>query len=314
MRIFWALSLGLALLACHGESPRTFQGYVEGEFVHVASSQAGRLDRLLVRRGDLVQAGAPLFVLEATVETAARRQAEQQLATATAQLDDLRAGKRPPEVEVVRAQLAQAEAEARNAAEQRRRDEAQYSEAIVSRAQLDDSRARDAAAAARIRELKSQLDVAQLPGRAQQIAAQQAQVEAARAALAQADWRLAEKSQRAPAAGRIDDTLYREGEWVNAGSPVLRLLPPQNLKLRFFVAESQLGSVQPGQRLALQCDGCAGDLQATIRYLGSQAEYTPPLIYSEQTRHKLVFMVEAEPDAAQAAQLHPGQPVTVQLP
>lgn len=314
MKRFAAVSLCLLLLGCGDESPRRFQGYVEGEFVYVASSQAGRLDCLLVHRGDEVQAGASLFVLEATAEAAARQQAAQQLATAEAQLADLRSGKRPPEVEVIRAQLAQAAAEAGQAAEQRRRDEAQYAEAIVSRARLDESVARDLAAAARVRELRSQLEVARLPGREQQIVAQQAQVEAAGAALAQADWKLAEKSQRAHAAARVYDTLYREGEWVNAGSPVLRLLPPQNLKLRFFVAEPQLAALQLGQRVSVRCDGCAAGLQASVRYISGEAEYTPPLIYSEQTRDKLVFMVEAEPDVAQAASLHPGQPVTVTLP
>ncbi|WP_028079269.1 HlyD family secretion protein [Solimonas soli] len=299
------------LLSACGRAPPAYQGYVEGEFVYVASSQAGRLEALAVRRGDSVQAGAPLFRLEATLEAAARQQAARQFGAAQAQLADLQTGKRAPEVAVVRAQLAQALAAARNAAEQLRRDQALIDTGAVARAQLDASRAQADSAAARVDELRRQLEVAGLPGREQQLAAAAAQAEAARAALAQADWRLAEKTLAAPDAGRVYDTLYRKGEWVAAGSPVVRLLPPGNIKLRFFVPERALGALRVGQGVRLHCDGCARDVAATIRYVSSEAEYTPPVIYSNETRDKLVFMVEAWPAPQDAAQLHPGQPVTV---
>src|SRR5690606_18435394 len=224
--------LPLWLAACGNDAAPFYQGYVEGEFVYMAASQAGRLQTLHVARGQQVQAGAPLFALEADPEAQAQREARARLASAQAQRQDLATGKRAPEVDVVRAQLAQAEAEAKRAAAQRPGDRVQFGAGGIARAQPDDSRAQAQSSAARVRELRAQLQVAGLPGRDEQLRAQDAQVEAARAALAQADWALAQKQVAAVQAARVFDTLYRVGEWVPAGSPVVRLLPPGNIKLR----------------------------------------------------------------------------------
>lgn len=302
----------VALAGCSRPPENSFQGYVEGEFVHVASSEAGRLENLPVSRGDRVAAGTPLFSLESEHEAAARRQALEQVAAAEAQLQDLQSGKRPQELDVVRAQLAQAEAEARRAEADRARDEAQFEAGGIAQAQLDRSRAAADASAARVRELAGQLDVAGLPAREDQIRAQTAQVAAARAALEQADWRLEQKAVAAPAAGLIFDTLYRVGEWVPAGRPVVRLLPPENVKVRFFVPETEIGRLALGQAVVLHCDGCAAEIPAKVTYVSTEAEYTPPVIYSNENRSKLAFMVEAQP-AADGADLHPGQPVQVDL-
>ena len=309
------VSVGVAVVAmagCSRPPEDSFQGYVEGEFVHVATSEAGRLEKLPVSRGDRVAAGTLLFSLESEHEAAARRQALEQVAAAEAQLQDLQSGKRPQELDVVRAQLAQAEAEAQRAAADRARDEAQFEAGGIAQAQLDRARAAADAAAARVRELAGQLEVAGLPAREDQIRAQTAQVAAARAALEQADWRLEQKAVAAPAAGLIFDTLYRVGEWVPAGRPVVRLLPPDHVKVRFFVPETVIGRLALGQEVVLHCDGCAADIPAKVTYVSTEAEYTPPVIYSNESRSKLVFMVEAQPAAA-GADLHPGQPVQVDL-
>ncbi|SEQ59309.1 HlyD family secretion protein [Solimonas aquatica] len=303
----------LMLSACTGEQHNSWQAYAEGEFVYIASSQSGRLDELTVKRGDQLAAGAPLFRLESQRETAARQQARGQLAVAQAQLRDLQSGRRPAELAVIQAQLAQAQAAARLSAEQLRRDEAQLAVAAISQARLDASRAGATADEARVQELQRQLQVARLPGREQQLAAQAAQVEAAAAALRQADWALEQKTVKATQAGLVYDTLYRLGEWVPAGSPVLRMLPPQNLKLRFFVSETELGRLRTGMALRARCDGCAREITAHISFISPQAEYTPPVIYSNQTRDKLVFMIEARPQAQDAGLLHPGQPLQLSL-
>ncbi|MDE2138478.1 MAG: HlyD family efflux transporter periplasmic adaptor subunit [Gammaproteobacteria bacterium] len=307
-----ALALTL-LAACSGAPRSTFQGYVEGEFVYMASSQPGRLEHLAVARGQEVDRGAPLFTLEATDERAAQQQAHAQLAASQAQLADIETGKRPPEVAVVAAQLTQAEAAARKSALQRQRDEAQFGSGGISREQLEATVALATSDAARVSELASQLEVARLPGRAEQLKAQSRQVEAARAVLEQADWRLGEKSIAAPSAGLVYDTLYREGEWVAPGSPVVRMLPPQNIKVRFYVPETVIGTLTPGRKVLLHCDGCAADVPAAISFVSKEAEYTPPVIYSNETRGKLVYMIEAHPAPADAVKLHPGQPLEVHL-
>ncbi|MBN3792153.1 HlyD family efflux transporter periplasmic adaptor subunit [Burkholderia sp. Ac-20353] len=291
----------------------TYQGYVEGEFVYLSSSQAGTLTQLAVQRGQTVAANAPVFALEAVNETAALQQAQHQLAAAQAQLGDLRTGKRPPEVNVAQAQLAQAVAQAGKAADQLARDQQQYAAGGISKQQLDDSRASAQTTAAQVRELKSQVDVARLPGRSQQIAAQAAQVDAAQAAVVEAQWKLDQKRVATPAAGLVYDTLYRIGEWVQAGNPVVQMLPPQNVKVRFFVPETVVGTLAPGRAVTIHCDGCAADVPARITYVSSEAEYTPPVIYSNESRTKLVFMIEARPAVADAPKLHPGQPVAVRL-
>lgn len=308
-----AIAVIMTITGCTRKEPAGYQGYVEGEFVHVSSAEAGRLDRLLVARGQKVSARTPLFALDSVNEAAAQRQAQQQLSAAEAQLQDLRSGKRPQELDVIRAQLAQALAKETTSTSQLVRDEAQYKAGGIAMAQLDQSRAEAQANSARVRELRSQLNVADLPAREQQIKAQSASVAAARAALDQAAWKLNQKAVAASGAALVFDTLYREGEWVKAGNPVVRLLPPENIKVRFFVPETALGALAIGRAVALHCDGCPADVPAKITYIATASEYTPPVIYSNETRSKLVYMVEAHPDAAAAPDLHPGQPVEVKL-
>ncbi|HEY2676946.1 MAG TPA: HlyD family efflux transporter periplasmic adaptor subunit [Steroidobacteraceae bacterium] len=299
--------------ACSGSGPPTYQGYVEGEFVYLSSSQAGHLERLAVSRGQPVNAGDPVFSLEAIDERAAQLQAQEQLAAAEAQLADIKTGKRPPEIAVIRAQLAQGEALAQKSAQQRERDEIQYRAGGVSREQLEASLAQASSDAAHVSELQSQLDVARLAGREQQLIAQTNQVQAARAVLAQANWRLNQKTVAAPKSGLVYDTMYREGEWVAGGSSVVSMLPPENIKVRFFVPETVLGGLSAGRKVSLHCDGCTADIAAAITYISLQAEYTPPVIYSNETRGKLVYMIEAHPTPQDAPKLHPGQPLAVQL-
>jgi HlyD family secretion protein len=311
-----AVSLAMAvaaLAACGRDSAPVYQGYVEGDYVQLASPYGGRLEHLYVQRGQAVAAGARVFALDAQDEAAARRQADEQVKAAQALLADARQGKRVPEVDVVQAQLAQARSAEEQAAQQLRRDEAQLAAGGIARAQLDDTRADHAVKAERVKELSNQLSVARLPAREHAIGAQSAQLEAARAVASQAQWRLDQKQVSAAQAALVTDTLYREGEWVPAGSPVVRLLPPENLKVRFFVPETVVGALQPGRKIALRCDGCDANLTADVSYIAREAEYTPPVIYSNETRSKLVYMIEARLAPAQAQRLHPGQPVTVTL-
>jgi HlyD family secretion protein len=309
--VFGIAVLG-TLSACSGTTPGTYQGYVEGEFVHVGSGVAGRLERLAVQRGQNVEANARLFDLESMQEGAAVKQAEEALAAAEAQLADMGTGRRTAEVDVVRAQLAQATAAERQSASQLARDTASLEAGGISQMQLEASRAKHDVDAARVRELRGQLEVAELSGRPEQIRAQESQVAAARAAAEQTRWRLEQTQMAAPQAGVVVDTLFREGEWVPAGSPVVRMLPPGNVKVRFFVPQPELNRVPIGQRVTIRCDGCtAAEVAATVSYVSTEPEYTPPIIYSNETRSKLVYMVEARPAAQDGPSLRPGQPVEV---
>ena len=131
--------------------------------------------------------------------------------------------------------------------------------------------------------------------------------------VAQAEWNFTQKAQAAPQAGLVFDTLYREGEWVDAGHPVVVLLPPEDIEVRAFVPETKIGKVHPGDQVQVFVDGISEPFKGTLRYIFPQAEYTPPVIYSEESRSKLVFMVEIDFDPETAAKLHPGQPVDVEF-
>jgi HlyD family secretion protein len=124
-----------------------------------------------------------------------------------------------------------------------------------------------------------------------------------------AQTQLARRTARAPVAGTVHQIYFREGEMVPQQRPVLSILPPGNMKVRFFVPETDLPKLSIGQDVRVTCDGCADDLSATIYYLATTAEYTPPVIYSQEERHKLVYLVQARPNKPD--QLRVGQPVSV---
>jgi HlyD family secretion protein len=314
MRHLRAILLVAAATSCGEQTNGVLQGYAEGEYLRVASPIAGQLVRLHVARGAAVKAGEPLFALEQDNEAAARRQAEEQLRQAEAQYRNLLTGKRPEEIEAARAQLEQAEASLSLSESNLARQEELVRARFVSKEAADTARFARDRDRGRVSELKAQLEAAKLAARPSEIRAAQAAAAAAREALAQAEWRLEQKSLRAPRDGRVTDTLYLQGEWVPAGSPVVTLLPPTHIKVRFFIPEGILGSVKIGQAVSMRCDGCGEPIAAQIDYISPQAEYTPPVIYSRENRSKLVFLVEARPAPNEAARLHPGQPVEVRLP
>lgn len=308
-----AYLLVLLLAGCQPAEEERFQGYIESEPVLVAAQQSGQLSSLAVRRGDAVKAGAPLFSQDQATEAAHVSEAQAQLAQARAQLANLASGKRPPELAVIEAELRDARARRRLSAEQLAREQALVAKGFVSVEALDRARTQLARDEAGIAQMTAQLASARLPGRKDERAAAEAKVAASEAALAQSTIRLEQKSQRAPVAGEVEDVFYRTGEWAAPGQPVVSILPPENIKVRFFVPEPRLGALRTGQTVAVRCDGCPATVPATIRFISPTAEYTPPVLFSEKNRHRLVFMVEAWPAPADAARLHPGQPVDVSL-
>ena len=301
------------LTACNPQGERPLQGYVEGEYVRVAAPFAGALQQLAVSRGSQVAVGAPLFSLESENEVAARRQAERELQGAEARLANLRTGKRPPEVATVAEQLKQAQAARELSASNLTRQESLAKSGFVSGAVLDDARMQLKRDTAAVAQLQAAVATANLPARPDEIRAADADAAAARDALAQADWRLAQRAIASPVTGRVNDTYYVIGDWVPAGSPVVNLLPAGNVKIRFFAPEPIIGRLKPGQALSFACDGCGAPLSATITFISDRAEFTPPVLYSKENRAKLVYLVEARPAPEVAARLNPGQPVDVTL-
>ncbi len=287
-------------------------GYVEGETMYSASPVSGRLATRAVERGARVAAGAPLFSLDPESTDADTARLEAQVAGAQAQAGDLgEARQRAPEIAISRAAEAQAAAQLIKAQQDYSRMAALAARGFASRAQLDAARAaRDAAAAARA-QTQAQIAAGQITaGRGEQIAAAQANTAAVVAALRGQRQRRREISPVAPASGIIEQTFYNPGEWVPANAPVVSVLPDDHRKVRFYVPQDRIAALQPGATIHFSCDGCGAPRTARISYIAPRSEFTPPVIYSEHARAKLVFLVEAALPVS-AAPLPPGLPVEV---
>jgi HlyD family secretion protein len=294
------------------EKPPAWQGYAEADYVNVGPVEAGLLTALYVRRGDAVVEGAPLFQQDDTVERAARDQAQRQLARATMQLANLQAAGKPTEIAQAEANLAATEATLARTRADLDRDAALLRTGFASTQTVDQRRADYRSAKAKFDAAAAALVQAQRPmGRVDEIKAQSAAVLADKAALAIAEWHLAQRSVAASIGGRVADVLAQPGEMIPAGTPVVSVLPPRNIFVRFFIAEADLSRLHLGDRVAFACDGCRGGLTGTVSYISPQAEFTPPVIYSETTRAKLVFRIEARPPPHEAALFNPGQPIEV---
>src|SRR5499433_2114769 len=131
----------------------------------------------------------------------------------------------------------------------------------------------------------------------------------AEARVGTSETRLARREGFAPVAGTIQQIYFREGEMVPAQRPVLSIMPPGNMKIRFFVSETELPKLVIGDEVKVTCDNCAPDLTARIYFIATSAEYTPPVIYSLDERNKLVYLIQARPSRPDA--LRVGQPVSV---
>ena len=307
------VSVTLLLTGCSPAPSNQFQGYIEGEYVYVAAPLSGSLTNLAVARGDSVKAGQLLFELERQSEAAALAEAGKNLAQAQAQLEDLNKGKRPTEIESLAAQLERGQADLKLASANLERQEKLGTSDVISKEELDQARAERDADQAQVSQLTADLATAKLGGRDDAIRAARAAAESQQAAWDKAKWSFDQKQQCAPAAAAVHDTLYRQGEYVVAGNPVVVLLPPENLKVRFFVPQQQLPHVHTGETVSVLPDGAPHPISATVNYISTQAEYTPPVIFSRETRANLVFMIEAKFSPADAAALRPGQPVDVVL-
>jgi HlyD family secretion protein len=270
MRRFLPLLLLLALFSCEQKHDEGWLGYGEGDFAYISAPQPGWVTRLTVERGKYVHRGDLLFVLDDTQQQANHDQAEAALTQARASLAQEQSNLAFASTELSRQNnLARA-----GAGTPTQRDQALT--------QYQQSRAR----------------ISQL----------QAQIRQMAASLSGATYSLSQRRIVAQAEGPVQDIYFRPGEYVPGATPVVSLLPPANVYARFFVPETELPNVHLGQRVRVTCDGCK-PMTATITFIASQAEFTPPVIFSVGNREKLVFKLEAR--APGGLPVHPGQPIQV---
>jgi HlyD family secretion protein len=303
----------LALAACTRVDPDRFSGYAEADLVYVGPAIGGRVQTLGVERGSRVKAGQLLFELERDSESLARAAAAARAESAASQTRNLRKGKRVDELRAIEQQLVQARASLALSSSELKRNEALVAQGFLSSNRLDEARTARDRDAARVAEVQAQLATARDAARPDEIAAAEAEQRAAESELASSRWREDQTRGIAARAGAVQDVMYRPGEWVAQGSPVVALLPDGAIKVRFFVPQAALARFRIGDSVAVSCDGCPAGMAARVAFVSDQAEYTPPVIYSNESRAKLVFMVEAKPDEKTALQLKPGQPVDVRI-
>ncbi|CDZ56565.1 HlyD family secretion protein [Neorhizobium galegae] len=290
-------------------APRPYQGWVEADTLFIGTETTGRLTKLDVAEGQATEAGAPLFKLDSLSEEAAVAAASAALAQSQAALDLSEAAqKRPEEIDVLRASEREATARLDLAEQDLDRTRVLVERGTSTRANLDTATATEAANRAALDNVRSQIILAALPARDETLRQARESVAAAKAELASAQAVLARRSVSAPATGSVETLYYRTGEVVPAGRPIVALLPPENVRIRFFVPETEIARLSLGQPIRVTCDACR-PTDAKVSFIAKTAEYTPPEIYSLEERAKLVYRVEAIPADPKA--LRPGQPVDV---
>jgi HlyD family secretion protein len=271
MKRILVLLLACGLAACAKPQSSALQGYGEADYVYLSSQDAGVIGQLFVKEGDHVSQGAPVFRID---PQRLGYEAQSARATQSAAADAVR----------------QAEANAILTQRNYQRGQELARQGFYPRAALDSDRAARDAARATLAQARRQTGAA-----------------AAQAGLAQT--RVNDTDNIAPAAGSVEQIFHRQGEVVAAGAPIVSLLPPANMKVRFFVPEDRLAQFPVGARVLVHCDGCRQDANAHVSFVAAEAQFTPPVIYSLDERQKLVFLVEARLDGI--SEVRPGAPVDV---
>lgn len=303
--------VAILLGSCRDAERVSLSGYVEIEPVRLGAALSGRLISLPLTKGQTVHPGQTAFVLEQEQESLSVAEAEAHLSQAQSQLKNLLTGKRPVEIEAIAAELLALQTALNQSDADWKRQVSLHKQGLVSDASLDLARTKRDVDAARVEQLKAQLAAAKLPAREAEIEATRASAVAAKQQLAMRQWGLQQKSISIPVGGQIDDTYFRPGEWVPSGSPVISILPPGALKIRFFIPENERSRYVVGSQILVQCDHCGSAQRARISSVAKEAEFTPPVLYNRDNRSRLVWMAEAEPLDRGRFDLRPGQPVDV---
>ncbi len=289
-------------------------GYIEGEYVNVAPIEVARIANEYVRRGDKLKAGDRIATLETADAEIAVRNAAAALAEAKAQLANILYGRRPEEIAAIEADLDAAEVQRDDAQRTLHRRRDLNARGCASQADLDSAQTAFDVAASRVHSLSANLAVAKLPARDEEILAARNKVAEAQASLDNARWRLEQRQLVAPSAGYVSDIARRVGDVAGPSAPVVSFLPDNAVKVKVYVPEAALSSLALGQWLSVHCDGCEKGLTAAITYIAREPEFTPPVIYSLESRQTLVYLIEARPANDKPLKLQPGQIVDVDLP
>lgn len=299
----------IGLAACSAGEGAPNIGYVEADWVYVAAPEAGWIVEQPVRAGTTISSGDLLFRLDTTAQEAVLAEAEARMRQSDAQARNIATGARAAEIRALEARLAEAEARLVQARMDHDRIVPLVELGLEPKARGDRVTSDVAMAEAAVEALKQDIAVARQAGRPAEREAADAATASARAAMASAAYRLSQRQVTAGMSARVEEVFLEAGEYATPGAPVLALLPEDGLKIRFFVPQAGLSTIELGEPVRVSADGLDAPLEAHISFISADAEFTPPVIYSRDAREKLVFLVEARVPAA--SPLKPGLPVEV---
>lgn len=317
---YFAAACGVFLLllsACGQEKSNEFAGYIEGRYVAISAPHGGKL-MTSVKEGHNVDVGTALFALDDGVQKRALQQATAQVAQAQAVLANLQSGARQNKMDALNARLQAAQADADYAQKEWHRHQKLLLEGAASRSRVDALRRQYQMASASVRTIQAEIRSASVGARNQQIQAAVASLQVAQVQKDEAQFQLEEQIQYSPLQGLVYRLIYETGEYVPPGRAVVQLLDMQRRKVYFFVNQNHLDSFHIGQKVLVRWDTVQGQAekstQAHIVYISDVAEYTPPVIFSNQTRDNLVYLLKAELINDGMSLPKTGQPVSVVLP
>ena len=286
-------------------------GYVEADWIYIAAPQAGWIVEQPVRAGSPVAKGDLLFRLDADAQVATLKEAEARIRQTKAEAIDLGTGARPAEIRALEARQQEAEARLAKTAADRDRIVPLAAEGLEPRARADQLVADAQIAAASVEAIRRDIAVAQEAARPANRDAAEARTQSAEAAVSAAAYGVKQRTVQAATSGKVEEVFLDVGEFAVPGARVIALMAEDGLKVRFFVPQAELLAIKPGDTVAVQADGQTAPLSATITYIATEPEFTPPVIYTRDARQKLVFAVDAR--LAPGSGLLPGLPVEITL-
>lgn len=299
--------------SCQKHPTSSYYGYIEARLTYLSSPYSGQLIALNTDRGQSVTVNQIIFQLDKQPELSELDQAIAENEQAKEQLADLEVGKRPSEIQSIQEQIDEITADLAFYKKEFQRQSTLIKSGAVSVEKLDQAVRDYNAMKAHLIRLQADLVTAKLPAREHQVSAAMAHAEAGMMHVKQLQWILSQKTGIAPVEGITYDTYYRVGELVPSFHPVLSIMAPKDVKVIFFVPETDLSYLKLTQTIQVTCDSCDESSSAAISFISPEAEYTPPIIYSRSARSKLVYRIEAEFQGGIPATLHPGEPVDIQL-
>jgi len=301
------------LISACSNQVKHLQGYVDGDFTYISSAKSGTIEQLFVNRGDIVNKSTILYKLDPEPEQSIVLSAIAKLKQAKKTLKDMEQGRRKEYINSIKAKRAQVFAKLIYDKKMILRYKKLYQTGAIDQAAVDMQRSKYITDRRKIEEIDSDLKFAKLGSREDQIEAQKELVKSIGANLKQAEWQLNQKFGVSKSKGIVFDVFFRSGEFVPAGRPIVSILYPENVHIVFYIPEKNLSKIKLGQIVSFKFDGSNKIFSAKISYISEKAEYTPPVIYSKESRSKLVFKIYAKPTIETAKILHVGQPIDILL-